>query len=181
MQTQTIKTELLINGQQVSIGHEYLEDTIRDIPDIQDNANIFDILSLSDNPDVRDSIARKEHLNKQTIYRLLNDSSQDIVESVLSNTDINKYIKNKTLLKIIKTDNIKYLIAIAQNIEDYVKCDQCKIVKILSTHKNPLVRYNLIHYRVSEVISTKILKKLSRDNDITVAQKAQERLDNRNR
>ena len=36
MQTQTIKIELSINGQKVIIGHQFLEDVIRNIPDIKD-------------------------------------------------------------------------------------------------------------------------------------------------
>ena len=47
MQTQTIKTELLINGKKVLVGHQFLEDIISDIPDIKENQDIFNALALS--------------------------------------------------------------------------------------------------------------------------------------
>ena len=47
MQTQTIKTELVINGSGVVIGHQFLEDIVRDIPDIKENKSAFSTLAQS--------------------------------------------------------------------------------------------------------------------------------------
>jgi hypothetical protein len=176
MQTETIKVELLINGQNVTVGHEYLEDTVRYIPDIEENIKIFDILALSNNPEVRARILINDLISEKTIHKLIEDQNEEVVDNILSNSDLSKHIKNKTLMKIIKSDNIKYLKTIARNIEDYTKCKQCKIVKILSNHKNPLVRYNLINYSRSDLITTKILKKLAKDKDIDVATEAKSEL-----
>jgi len=181
MQTQTIKTELLLNGQKVSIGHQFLEDIVRNIPDTKENKAIFDILALSDNPSVKEDIASKDNLNKKTIHLLLEDTNQDVVDNVLSNRDLAKYIKEDVLFKIIKTDNIKHLKTIASNVEDYKKCDICKIVKKLANHKNPLIRYELVRWRPSEIITTKILKQLANDKDIDVAKEAQEELERRDK
>ena len=48
MQTQTIKTELLINGKKAIVGHQFLEDIVKDIPDIKENREIFNDLIFSD-------------------------------------------------------------------------------------------------------------------------------------
>jgi len=180
MQTQTIKTELLINGQKVIIGHQFLEDISRDIPDTKENKSIFDILALSDNPSVKEDIANKDNLSKKTIHLLLKDTNQEVVDNILSNGDAAKYIREDALFKITKVGNIKHIKTIASNIDDYKKCNTCKIVKIIANHPNALVRYELVRWRVSDVVSTKILKQLSNDKDFDVAKQAQENLDRRN-
>ena len=179
MQTQTIKAELLINGKKVVIGHQFLEDIVRDIPDIKENKEIFNNLVLSDNPDVREYLTRVDNIGKKSIHLLLNDTNQEVVDGVLSNSDLAKYISEEALIKIINSDNTKLLMTIASNIEDYVKCDLCKIVNILANHKSVSVRYNLVRWRINDIVSIKILKQLSKDKDIDVAKEALEELERR--
>lgn len=179
MQTQTIKTELLINGKKVVIGHQFLEDIVRDIPDIKENKEIFNDLVLSDNPDVREYLTRVDNIGKKSIHLLLNDTNQEVVDGVLSNSNLAKHISEEALMKIIDSDNTKLLITIASNIEDYVKCDLCKIVNILANHKSVSVRYNLVRWRTNDIVSIKILKQLSKDKDIDVAKEALEELERR--
>ena len=177
MQTQTIKTELLINGKKVVIGHQFLEDIVRDIPDIKENKEIFNDLVLSDNPDVREYLTRVDNIGKKSIHLLLNDTNQEVVDGVLSNSNLAKHISEEGLMKIIDSDNTKLLITIASNIEDYVKCDLCKIVNILANHKSVSVRYNLVRWRTNDIVSIKILKQLSKDKDIDVAKEALKELE----
>ena len=106
---QTIKTELVVNGIKVVVGHQFLEDIVRDIPDVKENKPVFISLAQSDNPDVRESISRKDNLNSKTIHLLLKDENQEVVDNVLSNTDLAKHIKEETLFDIIEMNNIKYL------------------------------------------------------------------------
>lgn len=179
MQTQTIKTELSFNGQNVVIGHKFLEDIVDDIPDIKENRSIFDILALSDNPEVKERVSRKDSLSKKTIHLLLKDTDQKVVNNILSNSDLAKHIEEKALLKIIKSNNIKHLVSIGETIDDYSRCDQCKIIKILANHKNPLVRSSLLNWRTSELITIKTLKKLSEDKDIDIANDAKDELKRR--
>jgi len=181
MQTQTIKTELLINGQKVVVGHQFLEDIINDIPDIKENSKIFAILALCDNPEVRETLTRKDAISKKTVALLLEDENIDVVDGVLSNRDLAKQIEEEALWKIIKANNIKLLCTIASNIEDYTLCDGCKIAKKLIKHPVTVVRYNLVKWRVSDVISTKLLQKLAHDEDSDVAQEARDELKNRDK
>ena len=181
MQTQTIETVLLINGQKVVVGHQFLEDIINDIPDIKENSKIFAILALCDNPEVRETLTRKDAISKKTVALLLEDENIDVVDGVLSNRDLAKQIEEEALWKIIKANNIKLLCTIASNIEDYTLCDGCKIAKKLIKHPVTVVRYNLVKWRVSDVISTKLLQKLAHDEDSDVAQEARDELKNRDK
>jgi len=179
MTTQNIKVELFINGKKAVIGHQYLEDTVSDIPDIKENQEIFDALIHSDNPEVQEHIANVEHLSKKSIDILLNDDNIDVVDNVLSNVNLAKYIKHETLMKIVQSNNTKFLVSIAENIDDYAKCDLCQIVKILANHKNVSVRYALVHWRASDIVTVKILKQLVKDGDIDVSNNAREELERR--
>jgi len=181
MQTQTIKTELLINGQKVIIGHQFLGEITRSIPDIQENASVFDMLALSDDYEVREFISRNDNLSKKSIHILLNDENPDIVDNILSNHNLSKHIKEDVLFSIIKTGNIRFLATIASNFDDYDQCDLCKIAKKLASHKSATVRYGLVWSRPSEIISTKTLVKLSKDSDIDVSKGAYEEIARRNR
>ena len=182
MQTQTIKIELLINGQKIAVGHRFLENMVSDIPDIKENSKIFEILAHSDNPEVRESLTRNDMLNKKTIALLLEDESEDVVDGVLSNVDLAKQIEEEALYKILEVNNIKLLSTIASNIEDYTLCDGCKLAKKLAKHPVAVIRYNLVKWRrVSSLISTKLLKKLAKDADCDVAKDAQGELESRNK
>ena len=90
MHRQTIKTELSINGKSVIVGHQFLEDTVRSIPDIKENKVLFSELALSDNPEVREVISRNNHLSKRTMHLLLTDKDDSVVDNILSNSDLTK-------------------------------------------------------------------------------------------
>ena len=174
---QTIKTELIVNGMKVVVGHQFLEDIVRDIPDTKENKSVFSTLALSDNPEVRESISRKDNLSTKTIHLLLNDTNQEVVDNILSNSDLAKHIKEETLFNIIKSDNIKYLKTIASNIDSYVLCDTCKMATILSKHKNTSVRFSLVHWNSSNAVTNKILQSLSKDKDFDIANEAKKSLE----
>ena len=167
-----IKAELILNGKKAVVGHQFLEDTVRDIPDIKENRPIFAMLAASDNPEVREMVSRNDNLGKKTIHLLLSDENQEVVENVLSNSSLSKHIKEEVLLRIVKSGNIKYLKAIASNLDDYALCDTCKLAAILSKHENVSVRYALVDFGSSDAVTTKTLKKLSKDRDTDIAKKA---------
>jgi len=180
MQTQTIKMELTINGNKVVVSHRFLEDIIGEIPDVKANKSVFSTLALSDNPRVREFISRKSNLSKKTIHLLLNDENQEVVNNILSNSDLAKYIKENKLLKIIKGNNINYLKTIASDIDSYALCDTCKIATLLSKHTSAVVKYALVNYwGLSNAVTNKMLKKLSKDKDFDVANTAKESLKRR--
>mgnify|MGYP003492090998 CR=1 FL=1 len=114
-----IIVELTINGQKVKVGHKFLESIIIDIPDVKENMKIFTLLACSDNYEIREKISRKDYLSKEAIDILLNDKSDDVIENILSNRDVNKYITNEQILSIIEKDNTKLLSTIANNIDEF--------------------------------------------------------------
>ena len=73
------------------------------------NKEIFNILASSDNPDVRYILSRVDYLGKKSIHTLLNDTNQDVVDGMLSNSNLAKHISEEALMKIIDSDNTKLL------------------------------------------------------------------------
>lgn len=174
----TINVKLEINGKQVKIGHQFLEDIIREIPEVPQNKSIFEILANSDNDEVREYIAKNEHLNQDTINLLLEDNSQEVVDNLLYNSNATDKLNHSQVMKIIKKNHTKHLCTIAGFLDDYPMINSCKIAKILSNHNNPQVRYNLVR-RNNNIVPIKILKKLSKDKDVNVSYEAKKRLEKR--
>lgn len=152
---------------------------VNDIPDVKENKKIFIVLSSSDNHRIKEYISQKSFLSTETINTLLNDKSDEIVDNILSNRDINKHITNEQIFSIIEKDNTKLLSTIAKNLDELQSCDRCKIINHLSKHKSSSVRFSLFTYNVSDLISTDIVKELCDDEDFDVANKAKKELADR--
>ncbi|MGB3962130.1 MAG: HEAT repeat domain-containing protein [Sulfurimonas sp.] len=171
-----IKAELKINGISVNVGHDFLESIIGNIPDTPSNQALFEELADSDNYEIRKSIASKDNLNKKTVLKLLKDSNSNVVVSVLGRSDAAKHIDDEHMQELIDGNNIEILSNIASNIDSFSKCDQCKLVKKLSKHPNPKVRYGLVRWRTANAVGRNILAELANDEDYDVAHEAKKEL-----
>lgn len=172
----TINIKLMIDGKEVTLGHQFLEDIVNEIPDIPQNKKIFEVISKSDNNEVRRLVTKKKFLNKKTIHSLLNDSSKTVITNLFYNKNIAKRITKKQIMKIIKTNEKKFLSTIATHLKKFSLINKCKFAKKLSKHPDPSVRYNLIANSEPESITISVLKKLTKDEDPIVALKAKSRL-----
>ena len=176
MQTKDLKIELRIDGVAVKIGYELLESLSRNIPDIKENAKVFEKLALSHHYEVRENIAEKKIINKKTIKLLLKDKRHGLITRLLRNTKVASKFSFKTIKKIIALDNPIHSETIAENLGDFIKCDSCKLAKILLKHKDPAVRGALCR-RWHNTTPKSIIKKLTFDKDVNVANDAKEYLE----
>jgi len=176
MQTRDLKIELKIDGIAVRVGYELLETISRDLVDIKENAKVFEKLAHSTHYDIRENIADKESINKKTIKLLLKDKRHGLITRLLRNTKVANKLSFKTIKKIIALENPLHCVHIANNIDDFTKCDICKLSKLLSKHQDPEVRATLCS-RWNKSVPKKIVKKLLKDKDIDVVIKAKEYLE----
>ncbi len=174
-----INVELTINGQKVKVGHKFLESIVYDIPDVKENSKIFTILASSNNFEVRDNVSRKDNLPSEAVEILLNDVSDDVVNRILLNRDVNKFITNEQIFSIIEKNNIKLLTTIAENLDEYHSCDKFKILNLLLKNKNSKVKIAFLSRCVSELLSLDQIKQLANDDDFDVAYEAKKELKNR--
>ena len=103
----------------------------------------------------------------------------DVIENILSNRDVNKYITNEQILSIIEKDNTKLLSTIANNIDEFKNCDRCKIISHMVKHESAKVKVSLFTYSVSDLLSNEMLSELSNDKDFDVAYEAKKELKDR--
>jgi hypothetical protein len=176
METQNTKVELKIDGILVRVGYEFLDKISSYIPDTKENKKVFEKLALNTHYEVRENIAAKESINKKTIKLLLKDKRHGLITSLLRNRKVVNILKLKDIKKIILLENPIHCELIAENIDNFGKCDSRKLAKILSNNTDPAVRAKLT-LRWNRSISKSIIKKLTKDKDIDVANKAKEYLD----
>ncbi len=119
-------------------------------------------------------------MSNETVEILLNDSSEEVVDNLLSNRDINKRITDEQVKVIIEKENIKLLTTIARNINEFKSCNRCKLIKYFAKHPSSKVRYSLFNYNISDLITTETLVELSKDEDFDVAMEAKKELKSRN-
>lgn len=179
MLKESLKVELSINGQKVNVGHKFLEDIVRNIPDVKENKKVFNLLSKSDNYTVREHTSRKEFLSSETIEVFLEDECDEVVDNILSSYDVNKKITDAQINKIIEKNNVRFLETIASNLDYYNSCNRCELLEKLLKHKSPIVKSALLIHTVSDLLSNDMLKILSDDEDFDVASKAKEELKDR--
>ena len=175
MKTQTTKVDLTIDGITVKVGHELLEDIVRYIPDTKENKKVFERLALNSNCMVREYIADKENISKKTIKILLADKRHGVIGFLLKNQKVANRLIPKQIKTIIALGNPIHCKVIASNLDDFTKCDICKLAKFLSNHNDPTIRFELVN-RWNRDIPKKIIKKLTKDKDIDVANAAKEKL-----
>ena len=175
MTTQTTKVDLTIDGIDVKVGHELLEVMVRYMPDTKENTKVFEKLALHNSHEIRDYIANKDNISKKTINILLADKRHGIITALLRNTKVANKLTPKQIKNIIALGNPAHCVTIASNLNDFTKCDICKLAKFLSNHSDPKVRIELVSRRNYD-IPKNIIKKLTKDKDIDVVNAAKERL-----
>lgn len=176
----SINIKLKINGNTVALSHSFLEKIISKIPDISENSKVFEILAQDNNKKVRYYTTQKKFLNDKTINIFLNDKSEDVVTNLLKNPTVSKKLNHKQIMKIIKQNHDEHLSTLAMILYKFTQIKSNKVSKILSKSKNPKVRFNLVHWGYNEnIIPISVLKKLSNDNDTSVAMEASKLLKSR--
>jgi len=175
MQYEQLQGTLTINGYSVELSMEMLEDIARKLPDEKHYTPLLSILGRSNNPEIRENVALSAYPDQETIERLANDPSFEVVSTLLNNRRIKEQIPEATLLKIMERNDISLMIEIAKNVDDYEKCDICKLIKILSKHPNAKVRFELLNGRHGQFAKT-IAAKLVNDPVAEIARKAKELL-----
>jgi len=105
----------------------------------------------------------------------LTDKRHDIITTLLKNTKVANKLTTRQVKDIISLGNPVHCEAIASNLDDFIKCNICKLAKFLSNHNDPKIRVALIS-RWNKDIPKNIIKKLTKDKDIDVANVAKDKL-----
>jgi len=176
MELKELKLEMKIDEEKVFIGHDFLNQTVSNIPDIKENKKIFNILAQSNLTYARDIVSSSDNLSKESFKILMNDAVDEIVCNLLDNNKATQYFTDEIVENILAKDNTKLNIKIAENIGEFKLCNIPKFINKLVTNVSSEVRYSLMSYSNTDFISMEQMELLSKDLDIDVSKKAKEEL-----
>lgn len=159
----------------VRIGFNALATLIQSMPDTDEMAHAWEILSHHESADVRAAIAYKEKLNETTLLKLVDDPSKDVRHNLLRSDAFQAWVDTAKLLDIA-TEDVEFARNIAASIGRFTKAESSKLIKALKVHHDPLVRFELA---ANWDVKKSDLKSLSMDKDPSVAEAAKKALEDR--
>jgi hypothetical protein len=170
-----MKAKLIVDDVEVGLGFDELELITDSLNDNPKNSEIFHALAKSESINVRMAVASKKTINITIFKHMVNDTSVDVLRALASNTYVGQFLDNKSLEKLLATNDTSIYLSIAgkiYNLSHLVNLDWlCEIL----IQNDPSVRYALASNADTPVF---ILIELSGDRDINVAEKAKETLSN---
>jgi hypothetical protein len=163
-----------VNGVEAKLGHVELEAMCWSLEDRDKNAGVLNELAKSGCVEIRKTVASYEELYGDTIEMLIKDNSIEVLREIVSNNQATEYLEKDDLIRFFKLGDTELLSSIAADVERYSEqyeiCELKWVCEQLSNHSDPSVRAMLAE---NEDVPMYILQKLSEDEDIDVASKAE--------
>jgi hypothetical protein len=163
-----------VNDEKVSLTHEEAEHVIWSLPDKFRFRNIMREMSNSPNPEIREDIANREHIDQSTIGRLANDSQIAVLRNIVDNKRAQKLLSEAQVLRLIRTNDAEILETVAKNLDSFSRCRNSVIQSQLLGTDNVKIRIILAEDQDTEKT---ILEMLCDDSDEEVASKAEDTLE----
>ncbi|MBW2569233.1 MAG: hypothetical protein JRE47_07635 [Deltaproteobacteria bacterium] len=161
--------KVIVNGIEVSLNHQEIDE----LPDLltcsEKNQAVFHELAKSPSSLVRESMAYNKVLPEETVALLLKDKSIDVLRRIVENSRAVELITEDDMDRLISTEDTELMTTIAENIDNYYLCDPDFICDRLVNQANPHIRLELAK---SNFTPRAYLKKLAKDTDIYVSEKA---------
>ncbi len=169
-----IEVVFTVNGINVPIGPELLADIVSALPDQDTYAAVFEQFAKSTAFSVRENVAYKDNINKNTVALLTKDPVEQVILNLVRSQNAAKFITDAVLLAIINR-NSKLAAEIASRVEVFDKVNTTKTCLALISSIDPLVRK-----AVAENYNTpkKILTELLGDEEPEVVAAAKNSLEN---
>jgi len=165
------KIHVMVASKKVNIDSYTASLIAKNIPDEECKSYMFRALAKINDSSVRETVASKHSLDKETILMLGNDSDVNVLSSLLQNSYATKYLKYKLLKKIIIERDSILSVHIAESIYYFKKKYQAKLSNLLYKHRDYRVRMGLLH-EYNTGVPKKIVKKLVHDKNKKVAREA---------
>lgn len=169
-----MKIKLVIDGLEFRMGSEFLQDVVSTIPDTPVYEALYFELSKNTNATIRADVAWKDSLSSETVQLLLQDKNTDVVNRILNHDKAGSIISGKHLKKLISSGDTDIVKTIIQNISNYENINIDEVVDDILELNDPGLTLAL----VSEWnIPKRILKKLSKFEDVDIAYAAKKSLE----
>jgi phage-related holin len=97
-----------------------------------------------------------------------------VVQNLLNNRSIARFITQEQVENIFKQDNAYLLETLEKSVDDFQSCNVCKIIDKFINHPNARVRGSVLSYINN--LSLQQLELLSNDSDMEIASEAKKLL-----
>lgn len=169
-----MEVKLVIEGFEVQVGEQFLQNLVDAIPDTKDYSDLFLVLAKSTNPYVRRDVAYKENINTETAEILLADKEPTVLERIVEKEVARSVIKPERLKEILGFAGIDTVVSIINNIAEYEEMDVDELADLIMAQENPALTLLLAE---SWNTPKKILKKLAKSKDIDISTAAKNSLE----
>ncbi|MCX6152576.1 MAG: hypothetical protein NT007_00290 [Candidatus Kapabacteria bacterium] len=168
-----MELKLSVNGYDVLMGYDDYAKLIRQVLDCEENKNFFNEVSKSESYQIRLAVAGKSNLHDETINRLLNDQSQEVVAEISQGLKVNKFLTSNIIDDMFLTLNFSALENIIR-VFDTIEIETVKSVLFdrIMEMKDPILR----HILAQSTTNKSFLNLLSRDCEPSVSYEAKSQI-----
>lgn len=168
-----MEAKLVVNGVAVELGHNALADLTLLLSGSKKNQSVYRELAKSPSSEVRQNVVEGNSLDNDTARLLIQDSCIDVLREIVENNSAQRIITEDDLNKFISTGDIKLLCMLSEQVDEFALVDTDVICQKLIAQSDPQVRYRLAQ---NEYAPKVFLEKLTRDDDVEVAEEAKSTL-----
>ncbi len=168
--------QLSIGTIQVLLTPDLLKSVVNGLEDSELSQAVFAELARHPSFEVRETVASKEHLDRDTALRLAADPCVEVVRSLLHSSACTHYVNRETLQAMVERDPaIAYDLAESWRVDEFSEVDVDEMFELLLGVADESVRFALAG---NSHVGKKSLRKLSKDANPAVAQRARRALEN---
>jgi len=168
-----MEARLVVNGVEVKLGHEELEEISSCLSDSKKNRAVFDELAKSQSSMIRMNVSWNKAINDQTVKLLLADSSIEVLRGIVQNSRSRWIITEEIIEGLISNGDTELLCTVADEVEDFYECDVDVICEKLVHQRDPQVRQRLAS---NSDTPRQYVEELIDDEDMDVARAARKTL-----
>lgn len=168
-----MEAKLVVNGVEVKLGYEELEEITGCLSDNKKNRPVFDELAKSPSSMIRMNVSWNKTISDQTVELLLAGLSIEVLREIVKNGRAQWIITEENLERLISNGDTDLLRTIADQVGDFYECDVGLICEKLIGQRDPQIRGRLAQ---NSDTPEEFLKKLAEDDDIDVAHEAKRTL-----
>lgn len=157
------------NENRVDIPYTSMNDLVYTLPDVKENAKVFEMLANHPSMETLAGLASKENLSNDIFQKLILSGGHKTKVALLGNKKFRKEIKLELLKKWVIRDT-ELALTVAYYANEFEQIDPKEISELLSIHPDPEVINQLVES--STLLTKASLKKFTTYPDNKIAMEA---------
>jgi len=169
-----MEVKLKVNNVEVVLGIETINDIVYNLPNDEEYYDLLHQLALSNISSIREKIADKDCLSKETVEFLLKDKNATVLANIVRSDCAKEYISDKDIDYIMSVESEEVIENIISYIDGYENINQTETIDKIMKLENDYLMLKLAN---SWDTPKKTLKKLAKHKDPDISKSAKKTLD----